>query len=110
MMHCVAAPREAVGATEVCDLLSATIELPPRLREQAGRIRVQRRPRAWFADPAYAGQIEMAAAHENDSRIVHMHHALRDRQTLYSPQLDSTATNECLLRSTLVQCAINHMV
>lgn len=94
MMHCIAAPQNMVGATEVCDLLSATLELPAALREQALRIRVHRRPRAWFAEPAFVGKIEMATAHENDSRLLHMHHTLEDRRTLYSPQLDSTATND----------------
>ena len=82
MMHCMAAPREPLGATEMCDLHSATLALPPDLRHQASLLRVQRRPRPWFSEPQYVGKIEMARAHENASTVLHNHHTLPDRQTL----------------------------
>ena len=94
MMHCMAAPREPLGATEMCDLHSATLALPPELRRQASLLRVQRRPRPWFSEPQYVGKIEMARAHENASTVLHSHHTLPDRETLYNPQLDDTSSNE----------------
>ena len=43
LMLCVKGPRHGIGATELCDMLSAWQELPEDLREAALRVRVRRR-------------------------------------------------------------------
>ena len=117
LMLCVKGPRHGIGATELCDMLSAWHELPEDLREAALRVRVRRRHPGWFTrqpqvsirspTPLLAaasdrlvsrqpdgkvinlvelGKIQMSKGHENETEhIVHDHHTLAGRRTLYMP-------------------------